>query len=95
MCNAIQLIRLVLFFSLGFLILFAVLYANAYCKKRKINMNTLPGFLEMYRSVLIFENKKLSLTVLGGSYGGALLVLACAALTFWGRSKGCDFPINR
>lgn len=77
------------FLGLIFYIVFHGFYANAYCKKNGINMNTLPGLLEMYRRVFRFENKRLSWIVLLTVYGGALVGIFMMFLVFYTRSQGC------
>lgn len=95
MCELLQIIRIAGFALCVVAGLTAVLSANAYCKKNGINMNTFEGMFEMYRRVFRFENKRLSILMLSTTYGGAVLMVGVAAITFWGQAQGCDFHINR
>lgn len=94
MCEIIQFVRIALFVVCAGLVFVSIIYANTYCKKAGVNMNTFEGMLEMYRRVFKFENRLLSILVLFSMYGGALMVLGLVSLTFWGEAQGCDFHIN-
>lgn len=84
----------VVFWSLFIMIFFTVFYANGYCKRNGINMNTFPGLFEMYRHVFMFKNKMLSCVVLVAVYGGALAGVGLASLVFYARSHGCVVNIT-
>ncbi len=94
MCDTIQFFRIFLFVFCGLSMAAAVIYANQFCKKKGINMNTFSGMFEMWAMVFKFEHKKRSFIMLTATYGGALMVVAIFVLTLWGQSKGCVFPIN-
>lgn len=92
MCEALIIIRIIVFilvFSMG---VFGVFYGAWFCKKRNINMNTFSGMFEMYKRVFSFENKRFSIVMLGCMYGGGFLVLIIFGITFWGAGQGCVFP---
>lgn len=95
MCELLQALRILIVATCVISGVTAVLYANSFCKRNGINMNTFEGLFEMYRRVFKFENKQLSLIMLFAAYGGALLIMGVAGITFWGQSQGCDFHINR
>lgn len=95
MCEWLQALRVSIIAICVVLGVTAVFYANSFCKKNGIDMNTFEGLFEMYRRVFKFENKKLSLIMLFAAYGGALLIIGVAGITFWGQAQGCDFHINR
>lgn len=63
-------------------------------QKKGVDMNTFSGMFELWGMVFKFESKKLSLLMLVAAYGGAFMGIVILGLTLWGRSKGCDFPIN-
>ncbi|MBV6286737.1 hypothetical protein [Pseudomonas aegrilactucae] len=94
MCDTIQFFRISLFVFCGVFMTAAVLYANQYCKKKGVNMNTFSGMFEMWAMVFKFEEKKFSFIMLAATYGGALMVVAIFVLTLWGQGQGCVFPIN-
>lgn len=94
MCETIQFFRISLFVFCGVSMTAAVIYANQFCKKRGVNMNTVSGMFEMWAMVFKFEQKRFSFIMLIATYGGALVGVSIFVLTLWGRSRGCDFPIN-
>lgn len=89
MCFWLNSVIQMFFWGSFFTLFFTVFYANAYCKKNGINMNTFPGLLEMYRRVFRLENKRLSWVVLLTVYGGALVGIFMMFLVFYTRSQGC------
>lgn len=95
MCELLQVLRISIVAICVASGIAAVLCANSFCKKNGIDMNTFEGLFEMYRHVFKFENKKFSLLMLFTAYGGALLIMGVAGITFWGQAQGCDFHINR
>lgn len=95
MCELLQIIRIAGFALCVVAGLTAVLSANSCCKKNGINMNAFEGMFEMYRRVFRFEIRRLSILMLSTTYGGAVLMVGVAAITFWGQAQGCDLHINR
>lgn len=89
MCVWLNAVIQVFFWGAFFTLFFTVFYANSYCKKNGINMNTFSGLFEMYRRVFRFENKRLSWIVLLTVYGGALVGVFMMVLVFYARSQGC------
>lgn len=94
MCFWMALLIKIIFWFLFGTVFFTVFYANAYCKRNGINMNTFPGLFEMYRHVFLFKNKMLSCVVLTTVYGGAAAGIGLASLVFYARSQGCALDIE-
>lgn len=70
MCDTIQFFRISLFAFCGVSMAAAVIYANQFCKKRGVNMNTFSGVFEMWAMVFKFEHKKLSFIMLTATMAG-------------------------
>lgn len=93
MCFWIALLIEIIFWFLFGVVFLTVFYANAYCKRNGINMNTFAGLFEMYRHVFSFKNKMLSWVVLTTVYGGAAAGVGLASLVFYARSQGCALDV--
>jgi hypothetical protein len=92
MCDEIQVLRVVIFFVCGVMILTGIFAAHRFCKKKGIDMNKFSGMFEIYRRVFKFEEKAFSILILVCMYGGALLVLTGAGVSIWAQGRGCVFP---
>ena len=57
MCDTIQFFRIFLFVICWVVLVSAVLYANAYCKKNGVDMNSFSGKFELWGRVFKFESK--------------------------------------
>lgn len=55
MCDLIQFFRIFLFVICWVVLVSAVFYANAYCKKKGVDMNTFSGMFELWGMVFNVE----------------------------------------
>lgn len=92
MCEEIKVARLIVFFCVFFMALFAVFYGFIFCKRNNIDMNTFSGIFEMYRRIFTFEDKMFSILMLACIYGGALLGFITFGVSIWAEAQGCVFP---
>lgn len=94
MCESFSRLAYLIFWLSFFWIGLSALYANYYCKRNGINMNTFPGLFELYRRVFRFESKKLSFVILFAILGGASMGVGMSFFLAYAKTLGCIINIR-